>query len=60
MTRENIRAFVETELKLCACLRVRAEQHKRDKCGVSWLLLKDKCNKWGEKLGHTTYEASDG
>ena len=60
MIREKKRSFVEVECEIFACLRVRTEQCKRDKCGVSWLLLKEKNKKWGGELGCATFEASDG
>lgn len=52
MMREKKREFIDVELKLCAYLRARAEQYQTDKCGVSWLLLQEKCKIWGDELGH--------
>ena len=60
MMREKKRSYVDVELKLCTYLRIRAEQCKRDKCGVSWLLLKEKCKKWSVEFGHATFACSDG
>ena len=60
MMREKNRAFVDVELKLCAYLRIRSERYKTDKCGVSWLLLMEKCKKWADQLGHNNFSASDG
>ena len=62
MKREKTRTFVDVEVKLCEYLRLRAQQYKKDKCGVSWLLIKEKCNKWALELGHKkgVFSASDG
>ena len=48
------------EKKLIDYLTIRGEQYKRDKCGVSWLLMQEKCLAWGKELGYENFTASSG
>ena len=35
-------------------------KHKQDKCGTSWLLLREKCVKWAFDLDIENFKCSDG
>jgi hypothetical protein len=39
--------------KVIACITLRARLCKRDKCGLSWALLTEKCLKFAAALGHS-------
>jgi hypothetical protein len=52
--------FPNIEEKLVAYIDLRAKFYKRDKCGLSWQLLKIKAQKFADDLGMNDFKASDG
>ena len=48
------------ENKLTNCLNLLAERYKRDNCGISWALMKQKCMKWGKYSKITGFKGSCG
>ena len=58
--REMTRKFVQVEERLIHYINLRTEKYKRDKCGLSWMLLKEKTMKWGNELGLEAFQASNG
>jgi DDE superfamily endonuclease/Tc5 transposase DNA-binding domain len=53
-------SFPDVETKLIAYIELRARYYKRDKCGVSYSLLKEKANKFAEDLNIKDFKASNG
>ena len=60
MKRERSRKYLALELKLIRYVKGRAERYKRDKCGVSWALLRAKLLFWAENMGFEDFKASSG
>ena len=58
--RERTKKFVQVEERLINYINLRTEEYKRDKCGLSWMLLKEKTLKWGKELGLEASQASNG
>jgi hypothetical protein len=52
--------FPDVEEKLVAYIDLRAKFYKRDKCGLSWDLLKIKARKFADDLGYKEFRASNG
>ena len=52
--------YPEIRNKLLAYLDARAQKYQRDKCGVSYHRLKQKCIHWAHQLGIKDFQASDG
>ncbi len=52
--------YEEIRAKLIEYIELRERLYKRDKCGLSWSLLKQKALIFGEQLGHGgTFKAGD-
>ena len=51
--------FSEIEDKLISYAKLRANNYKRDKCGTSWLLVREKCVKWAVDLDIKIFRFSD-
>ena len=60
MKRVRTRQFAAVEEILVQYLKLRELNYKRDKLGISWLLMIEKCLKWAEDLGVEDFKASDG
>ena len=51
--------FDDVKEKLLQYIELRAQLYKRDKCGLSWALLKEKALYYAEQLGHDNFRAGD-
>ena len=60
MKRVRKRQFAAVEETLAQCLKLRELNYKRDKLGISWLLMIEKCLKWAEDLGIEDFKGSNG
>ena len=60
MKRVRTRQFAAVEEILVQYLKLRELNYKRDKLGISWLLMIEKCLKWAKDLGVEDFKASDG
>ena len=60
MKRVRTRQFAAIEEILVQYLKLRGLNYKRDKLGISWLLMIGKCFKRAEDLGVEDFKASDG
>jgi hypothetical protein len=58
--RTKASSFPDVETKLIAYIDLRARYYKRDKCGVSHSLLKEKAKKFAEDLNNQDFNASNG
>jgi DDE superfamily endonuclease/Tc5 transposase DNA-binding domain len=58
--RKKPSVYPNVEEKLVAYIDLRARYYKRDKCGLSWSLLKVKASKFADDLGIDSFKASDG
>jgi hypothetical protein len=58
--RTKASSFPDVETKLIAYIDLRARYYKRDKCGVSHSLLKEKAKKFAEDLNIQDFNASNG
>ena len=59
--RQRVMKYSKVEERLIQYLALRSERYKRDKCGLSWFYLKEKCVEW-EKLENpnSKWKCSDG
>ena len=60
MKRQRERKYVQVEEKLKAYLNLRSQKYKRDKCGISWILIHEKCLGWATELGFHEFKVSAG
>ena len=60
MKRVRKRQFAAVEETLAQYLKLRELNYKRDKLGISWLLMIEKCLKWAEDLGIEDFKGSNG
>ncbi len=51
--------FDDVKDKLLQYIELWAQLYKRDKCGLSWAVLKDKALFYAEQLGHSDFRAGD-
>jgi hypothetical protein len=51
--------FDDVKEKLLQYIELRAQLYKRDKCGLSWALLREKALYYAEQLGHDDFMAGD-
>ena len=58
--RTKARKYVDIETKLIEYVDLRAQQFGRTKCGLNWLHMKEKCEKWAEAAGHEHFQVSAG
>jgi Tc5 transposase DNA-binding domain/DDE superfamily endonuclease len=56
----RVASFPDVESKLVAYINLRATYYKRDKCGLSWDLLRVKAAKFANDLGIEDFKASNG
>jgi hypothetical protein len=52
--------FQDIEDKLIEYIELRERLFQKDKCGVNWGTLQEKCLAWAEAAGHTSFKASPG
>jgi hypothetical protein len=58
--RKKASPYEDIRAKLIEYIELRERLYKRDKCGLSWALLKEKALIFGEQLGHGgTFKAGD-
>ena len=60
VNRAKDRKFSDIEDKLIRYIKLISNNHKQDKCGTSWLLLRDKCVKWAVNLEIESLKFSNG
>ena len=60
MKRQRERKYVQVEQKLKMYLNLRSEKYKRDKCGISWNLIREKCLCWAKEFGFDDFKVSAG
>ena len=58
--RTRVRKYGEIEKKLILYIELQEKYYKRDKCGLSWLLLSKKSQEFATSLGITDFKASAG
>ena len=58
--RAKYRKFAEIKDKIISYMKLRPKEYKQDKCGTSWLLLRDMCEKWAVDLDIKKFKCSDG
>mmetsp|Transcript_4384 Transcript_4384/g.5707 ORF Transcript_4384/g.5707 Transcript_4384/m.5707 type:complete len:339 (-) Transcript_4384:24-1040(-) len=60
MKRQRDRKYIQVEEKLKVYLNLRSQRYNRDKCGVSWILIREKCLGWAAELGLHDFKVSAG
>ena len=60
MKRQRKRKYVQVEEKMKKYLNLRSQKHKKDKCGISWILIREKCLGWATELGFHEFKVSAG
>ena len=58
--RTKKRKFVRLEEMLTDYVNVRRQRFEKNKCGISWSVLREKCLEWGDQLGVENFKASAG
>ena len=48
------------EEKIKTYLNLRSQKYKKDKCGISWILIREKCLGWATELGFHELKVSAG
>jgi hypothetical protein len=57
--RNRTSQFDDVKDKLLQYIKLRAQLYKRDKCGLSWAVLKEKALYYAEQPGHDYFRAGD-
>ena len=60
LTRERKTKHPQIEEKLIQYIDARAQRYIKDKCGISFTLLRQKCNQWANAAGIKDWQASNG
>jgi len=58
--REKIRKFTEIEDKLISYLESKAQAHRSDNCGITWVVMQEMCMKWAEEMNIADFKCSNG
>lgn len=60
LTRQRKTKYPQIEAQLIQYIDARAQNYKRDKCGISFTLLRQKCNQWANAANIKDWQASNG
>ena len=60
MKRQRQRKFEVIEQKLISYIELRERRYQQDRCGLSWVIMREKCLQWAKDAGEAEFKCSAG